>query len=133
MRLFRTLLGSSLLFAVFMLLLFHSMSGERVNVVFYQTGYNPGSYTVQYVDRTLPLAGEYSADGANVTVLTVEGKQGNRFKTSLRGVRLVGIFNTSNDVEVELRPEVDIPWEVTILIVLSGGAFGYAFRVLGFE
>jgi hypothetical protein len=126
-------MGSSLLFAVFMLLLFHSISGERINVVFYQTGYNPNSYTIQYVDMALPLAGEYSVVGTNVTVLTIEGKQGDHFKTSLRAVRLVGIFNTSNDVEVELQPKVDIPWEVLIITLVLGGVFGYAFRVLGFE
>ena len=133
MRLFKTLLGSSLLFAVFMLLLFQSMSGEKVNVVFYQTGYTPGSYTVQYIDKTLPLAGRYSVIGENVTVITVEGKQRNEFRTSLRAVRLVGVFNTSNDVEVELRPEVETPFGIIFFIVLSGGVLGYAFRVLGFE
>ena len=133
MRLFKTLLASSMLFAIFLLLLFQSMTHEKVNVVFYQTGYSPGSYTVQYVDTTLPLAGEYSVIGANVTVLTAEGKQGSHFRTSLRAVRLVGVFNTSDDVEVELHPKVDEPWGVLLGVVLAGGVFGYAFRVLGFE
>jgi len=133
LRLFKTLLVSSLLFAAFTFLLFQSMAQEKVNIVFYQTGYDPETYTVQYVDTTLPLAGEYSVQGDNVTVLTVEGRHGGHFRTSLRAVRLVGVFNTSDDVEVELHPKVGMPWGVLLGVVLSGGVFGYAFRVLGFE
>jgi len=94
---------------------------------------------VQVASRelVLPAAGTYrvlTSGNCTLYVQTGEGLLKNPGSISVknRGIRVV-ILNQTSDVVVRFVPQGRVNWAVPAVVLLIGGAAGYAFGVLKFE